>query len=445
MLKFSRGGLSAYRCAARHAITLMNGDSQFPQFYWMERTAPTPPALADPGGASTLALDGLSLDSARLHDQEIAVAVGSRGIGGLREIVRAACEWLIRQGARPFIVPAMGSHGGGTADGQRAVLAEYGITAETTGAEIRPSAETIATCETSEGFPVFAGRDAWTSGGILLINRVKPHTRFSGKIESGLLKMMAVGLGKADGAREVHRLASKHGFEKVIRAVAGATLAGGKIIAGLAIVENARHEPAFIRAATPANMADVEEAMLALAKSLLPKMPFPRLDLLIVDEIGKNIAGSGMDTKVTGRGIQLAPGGAPEINLLYARDLTAESEGNALGVGMADLIHERLYRKIDFGKMYVNARTSLNPAMARLPIRFSTDLEAIGFVLTALGSPAPAALRIARIRNTLSLNHILVSDALAAESHSLAGWSVGRDGARLQFDASGDFAPLAAW
>lgn len=415
---------------------------QLPHFRWIERTASTPPALADPGGRTGQALDELNLDSARLRGHKIAVAVGSRGISGLREIVGAACQWLIRQGATPFIVPAMGSHGGGTAEGQRAVLAEYGVTPESTGAEIRASVDTILTGETLEGFPVFAGREAWASDGILLINRVKPHTRFSGKIESGLLKMMAVGLGKADSAREVHRLGSKHGFENVIRAIAGAELASGKVIAGLAVVENARHEPAFIRAATPANLVDVEEAMLALAKSLLPKIPFAHLDLLIVDEIGKNIAGSGMDTKVTGRGIQLAPGEAPEIGLLFARDLTPESEGNALGVGMADLIHERLYRKIDFEKMYVNARTSLNPSMARLPIRFGADAEAIGFALAALGSPEPATLHAARIRNTLSLSRILVSEALAADARGLADWNVSGEGIDLQFDAAGDLPPF---
>lgn len=420
----------------------MNDSPRLPHFYWIERTVPTPPALVDPGNSAAAALNDLNLESDRLRGRKIAVAVGSRGISRLREIVRAACQWLIRQGAAPFIVPAMGSHGGGSAEGQRAVLAEYGITAETTGAEIRPSMETLVTGETSEGFPIFAGREAWNADGILLINRVKPHTRFSGKIESGLLKMMAIGLGKADGAREVHRLASKHGFEKVIRSVAGATLASSKVIAGLAIVENARHEAAFVRAATPANLIEIEEAMLALAKSLLPKIPFPQIDLLIVDEIGKNIAGSGMDTKVTGRGIQLAPGEAPEIGLLYARDLTLESEGNALGVGMADLIHERLFRKIDFEKMYVNARTSLNPAMARLPIHFRADAEAIGFALGALGSPDPASLRVARIRNTLSLDRILVSEALAAETRSLADWSVSNDAVELQFDSSGDLPPL---
>lgn len=416
----------------------MKALSQLPRFCSIERTAPTHPALPDLGGTVTASLDALALDASALRGRQIAVAVGSRGIGSLREIARAACRWLIEQGATPFIFPAMGSHGGGVAEGQRRVLADYGVTPEYTGAEIRASMETILTGVTPEGFPVFADRTAWESEGVLLINRVKPHTRFSGKIESGLLKMMAVGMGKAEGAREIHRLGSKHGFEQVIRSVAGAMLGSGKIVAGLAVVENARHEPAVVRAARPESIIAVEEEMLALSKSLIPKIPFLHLDVLVVGQIGKNISGSGMDTKVIGRGIQLSPGEAPEIQLLYARDLTDESAGNALGVGMADLIHEQLYRKIDFEKVYVNARTSLNPEMARLPMRFGSDREALDFALAALGGPGPAEARCAFIRNTLSLDRLLVSEALAVEARGLAGWRVSRECEPLEFDAEGN-------
>ncbi|MGH9377526.1 MAG: hypothetical protein ACRD1I_01880 [Terriglobia bacterium] len=412
----------------------MTNPSLFPRFYWLERTAPTQPAIAEPGEAVTAALDALGLDGAELRGKEIAVAAGSRGVAGLREIVRAACQWLLRQGATPFVFPAMGSHGGATGEGQRRVLADYGVTPEVTGAEIRSSMETILTGVTPEGFPVFADRNAWESDGVLVINRVKPHTRFSGKIESGLLKMMAVGMGKAEGAREVHRLASKHGFERVIRTVAGALLASGKIVAGVAVVENALHQPAVVRAARPANIVAVEEEMLAISKSLVPRIPFLHLDLLMVGEIGKNISGAGMDTKVTGRGVDLAPGEAPEIRLIYARDLTEESAGNSMGVGMADLIHERLYRKIDFDKMYVNARTSLNPEMARLPMWFRSDREALNIALGALGGASPAEARLAFIRNTLSLDLILVSEALAAEARGLDGWRLSPESKWLEFD-----------
>lgn len=422
---------------------MLNG-LPLPKFYWLERTSPTLPALSSASAATVAALDSLALD-APLRGKQIAVAVGSRGISGIGEIARAACAWLKQQGALPFIFPSMGSHGGAVAEGQCAVLAEYGITAEQTGIEIRASMETVLAARTPEGFPVYADRIAWSADGVLVINRVKPHTRFSGKIESGLLKMIAVGMGKIDGAREVHRLGTQYGFEKVIRAVAGSALASGKIMAGLGIVENAHHEPAMIRAALPGGIVAMEEELLAAAKTQAPKLPFKDIDLLVVDEIGKNISGSGMDTKVIGRGVEVAAAEAPAIRLLYARNVTAESEGNALGVGMADLIHERLYRQVDFNKMYVNARTSLNADMARLPMRFSADREALSFALESLGSPDAATLRMALIRNTLSLDRILASGALAKTFSSQADapdWRLASGGGiDLPWDKEGNLPP----
>lgn len=417
---------------------MLNG-SALPKFYWLERTAPTLPALPGAGVATVAALD--SLAPCGLRGKQIAVAVGSRGISGIAEIARAACGWLIQQGATPFIFPAMGSHGGGSAEGQRAVLAEYGITPEQMGVEIRASMETVLAARTLEGFPVYADRAAWSAGGVLVINRVKPHTRFSGKIESGLLKMISVGMGKIDGAREIHRLGTRYGFEKVIRAVAGSALSSGKIVAGLGIVENARHETAMVRAALPEGMIAMEEELLTAAKTQAPKLPFRDIDLLVVDEIGKNISGSGMDTKVTGRGVEIAEGEAPAIRLLYARNITAESEGNALGVGMADLIHEQLYRQIDFNKMYVNARTSLNADMARLPMRFPTDREALAFALESLGSRDASALRMVFIRNTLSFDRILASGALAKNFSGEANapnWRLASGEMSLPLDVEGN-------
>jgi hypothetical protein len=342
------------------------------------------------------------------------------------------------RGANPFVFPAMGSHGGATDEGQRLVLAEYGVTSEFTGAEVRSSVEAIKITTTPEGFPVFMDRNAWQSDGVLVINRVKPHTRFSGKIESGLLKMMTIGMGKPEGAQESHLLASRLGYEPVIRAVAGAVLGSGKILAGLAVVENSRHEVAAVRAAQPGGIIALDEEMLMLAKRLQPRLPFSRLDLLMVDEMGKNISGAGMDSKVIGRGVEGGRGDAPEITLIYPRDLTPEAGGNALGVGVADMIHERLYRKIDFEKMYVNARTSLNTDVARLPMWFKTDHDALDFSLRFLGNPRGSELRLAAIRNTLNLDRILVSDALAAEADQLPGWRVSPDSAPLAFDGDGN-------
>jgi len=410
------------------------------RFYFLERTNDPQPRVADPAAEVRAALDTLGLEREQLAGRRIAVAAGSRGIASLREIMRAACQWLIERGANPFVFPAMGSHGGATNEGQRQVLEEYGVTSEFTGVEIRSSIEAVRIAATPEGFPVLMDRNAWQSDGVLVINRVKPHTRFSGKIESGLLKMMVIGMGKPEGARECHLRASKHGYEPVIRAVADVVLKTGKILAGLAVVENGRHQVAVIRAAQPAHIVTLDEEMQAFAKSLQPRLPFSRLDLLMVDEIGKDVSGAGMDTKVIGRDVEGGRGDAPEITLIYARDLTPETAGNALGVGLADLIHERLYRKIDFDKTYVNARTSLNTDVARVPMWFHTDHDALDFALRFLGRPAGSKQRLVSIRNTLSLDRILVSEALAAEAGQLSGWQVCPGSAQLEFDGAGNLA-----
>ena len=372
--------------------------------------------------------------------KRIAVAVGSRGIASLDLLVKAVCDWLGRQGARPFIFPAMGSHGGATAEGQARILADYGITPDTIGVDVCSSMDAVPVGATPEGFRVFMDRLAWESDGVVLLNRVKPHTDFSGKIESGLLKMMAVGIGKREGALECHRWSWKFGFERVIRAMSAQLLASGKILMGVAVVENEYHQIAMLRAAAARDLVTMEEGCLETARALVPRLPLPMLDLLIVDEMGKNISGSGMDTKVIGRGVELPPGQAPEIRLIYLRGLTPQSGGNALGVGLADAIHERLYRQIDFAKMYANARTSMNPPMPRVPIYFPSDREALAWLLGALGSPDPGELRAAWIHNTLDLNRVAVTRRAAGEPREIPGWRMLPEPYTPSFGAGGDFA-----
>ena len=300
--------------------------------------------------------------------------------------------------------------------------------------------DTVSLGSTPEGFQVFMDRLAWESDGVVLLNRVKPHTDFSGKIESGLLKMIAVGMGKADGALECHHWSWKFGFETVIRAMSAKVLASGKILAGVAVVENEFHQVAALRAADAAGIVAMEEACLESARQWVARIPFPKLDLLIVDELGKNISGTGLDTKIVGRGVELQPGEAPQIRLIYVRDLTPESGGNALGVGLADAIHERLYRKIDLQKMYANARTSMNPPMPRIPIFWPSDQQALAWLLGALGSPEPAEQRVAWIRNTLNLNRIAISELLARDAAALPGWRLLPEPFAPAFDEAGNFA-----
>ena len=425
-----------------------NSNVQLSQFHILERTSPSAPPLVDVDKEVRQVLSGVNLPVQKLKGRRIAVSVGSRGIASLPDIVRGICGWLKAQGAQPFVFPAMGSHGGATAEGQKKVLEDYGITPETIGAEVRSSMDAVLVGTSPEGFQVFVDRNAWESDGVIVMNRVKPHTDFTGKIESGLLKMMAVGMGKITGARVVHHWGWKFGFEKVLRAMSAVTLSSGKILAGVAVVENEVHQICAVRAALPEGIVAQEESALALARPLVPRIPFPDLQILIVDRLGKNISGAGMDTKVIGRGVELQPGEAPEIDLIYVRDITSESSGNAVGVGFADLIHERLFRKIDFEKMYINIRTSLNPVAARMPMYSASDRDALHLALGHLGTPGPDEQRIVWIRDTLQLDRIAVSSRLARDAAGLKGWQVTSEQCNSDFDATGDltsmFEPEAA-
>lgn len=419
-----------------------NGHNSLAPFQILERVSATVPAIQRLDDEIHRVLSSLDLPHETLRGRSIAVTAGSRGVASMKEIARAVCGWLTAQGAHPFVFPAMGSHGGATAEGQRKILQDYGVTEEFIGAPIRSSMETFSLGVTPEGFPAFMDRLAWSADGILVTHRVKPHTSFSGTIESGLLKMMAVGMGKEDGARECHRAFRRDGYEKVIRAVSAMTLNSGKILCGMGVIENELHQICSVRAARPEGMVALDEACLTEARRLVSRLPFPNIQFLIVDEIGKNISGTGMDAKVVGRGAQHQTGEAPEIDLIYARDLTAESGGNALGVGLADFVHERLRSKIDFEKMYVNGRTSMSHQMVRLPMVLASDRDAMAFALASLGGPAPAEQSTVWISNTQNLQRIAVSERLAREASGLRGWRLGPEVFQPQFDAQGNFNPL---
>lgn len=382
----------------------------------------------------------------------IAVGVGSRGITNLTTIVAAVLGELRAAGAVPFILPAMGSHGGATPDGQREILAGYGITAETMGVPVRPSLEVRQIGATPEGAPVFCSVEALAADGIIIINRIKPHTDFRGTIGSGLLKMCVIGLGKHAGALAMHRAASRIGHERSIRGMADVILAQAPVLGGIAVLEDAFHATARIVAIPRAAMATAEEALLEAARRLMPLLPFEEVDLLIVDWIGKNISGAGLDPNVTNRWVQGYIGGlmredrpAPFIRRIFVRDLTPESHGNAIGIGLADVTTTRLVRAMDLRATSINALTSLTPQCAKIPIALDTDREAIARSLGSLALEDPARqARVARIESTLSLAEMEVSEALWAEAKSRASLTALGGPREMEFDGEGNLMPGVA-
>ena len=379
---------------------------------------------------------------------KIAVAVGSRGITNLQRIVAEALEALQGAGAKPFIVPAMGSHGGATPEGQTALLAEYGITEAQLGVPIRASLEVAHLGKGEEGSDVYFSEEAGRADGVVIINRVKPHTDFGGCLGSGILKMMVVGLGKRVGAANFHACASRRGYEAVLRASARVTLRSAPILCGVAIVENQRHETAKLQVLLPEDMEAREMELFAQAREWMPKLPFQDLDFLIVDRLGKNISGAGMDPNVIGRGVHgysslLGDRSAsPVIRRLLVRDLTPETHGNAIGIGMADLTTSRLVRSIDQRVTAINALTALTLQCAKIPIHFETDREAISRALDSLALGDPREARVVRIADTLSLEHLEVSEAYLGTVRARRDLVALGEPQEMSFDAQSNLMPL---
>jgi len=374
----------------------------------------------------------------------IAVGVGSRGISNLSTIVRDTVEFLRSAGADPFIVPAMGSHGGATEEGQVGLLADYGVSEENLKVAVRASLEVERLGTTPGGFPVFFSREALRADGIVLINRVKPHTDFKGEIGSGLLKMMVVGLGKRAGAANYHSLASKLGYEQVLKDSARIILEKAPVLFGVAIVENQVHGTARLEVFGRKRIEEGEAELFVEAKRLLPGLPLQEIDLLIVDRLGKNISGAGMDPNVIGRGVhgyvsgQKVSEGEPVIRRLFVRRLTPESHGNAIGIGMADFTTTRLVREVNREITTINALTALSLQSAKIPIHFDTDREVVERALTSLGYADGRDARVMRIRDTLSLERVEVSEALAEEARADSNLELLGEGDEMRFDETGN-------
>lgn len=370
----------------------------------------------------------------------VAITAGSRGIADIVAVVRGIVQYVRAHGGDPFVFPAMGSHGGGTAEGQRAVLAELGMTEATLGAPIHAQMEVVDVGTTPSGVRVVCDKLAHEADGIIIAGRVKPHTDFSGAIESGILKMATIGLGKTAGAKIYHAAFARFGYERIIRETSAVHLAKLNILAGVGIVEDNRGRTNTIEANAPGDIVAAEERLLALAKSLISTLPFAELDLLVVDAMGKNISGCGMDTNVHGRAVdgrtQKTP--TPRIKQLFVRELTPESQGNATGIGLADFTTRRLANTIDWHKTYLNCLTAAQPAGARLPIVCETDAEAIRHALTAAGVEDAHGGRIVRIANTLHMEAMLVSAAALQDIKGNSRYAVGAAVDALDFDGNGN-------
>jgi hypothetical protein len=349
----------------------------------------------------------------------VAIGVGSRGISNIGTIVKSVVEFWKEQGAQPFIFPAMGSHGAATADGQADVLAHYGIHEATMGAPVISSLDVVPLGQTHEGIETFMDRNAYESDGVFLVPRVKWHTDFSGSIESGLFKMMAIGVGKFAGARQYHTFGYRMGLERVILSIGSKVLSSGKLLGGLAIQEGAHHETAGLVPISASHGAQAmlaqEERLLQQVKSWRAKLPAPEIDILIVDEIGKNISGTGMDTKVINRGINGDYNPFPEtpiVHRVYARALSELTYHSGIGIGLADVIHDGLLNDIDWKPTYINSLTASTPAGVRIPIHFPNDLEALTNIAPTVGKIDLSTVTYCRIRNTLELAHAAVSETL---------------------------------
>ncbi|UCD82744.1 MAG: DUF2088 domain-containing protein [Desulfobacterales bacterium] len=412
---------------------------KYPKMIRIKQNFKTNP-IKDIPAAVRSELDKLQPQKIIDRGQTVAITAGSRGINNLAVILSEIVRELKKIGAKPFIIPAMGSHGGATPEGQKKILAHYGVTKENMGVPIKSSMQVIQIGTTPDGIPVYLDRYASQADHIVVFNRVKPHTDFKGKIESGLMKIMAIGLGKQKGADLYHNAIVRLGHYPVLTSVARVILDKCPIAFGVAVVENQRDETEIIRAIPAGEIEQTEPQLLRKAKRLLPQIPLNPIDLLIVDWMGKEISGTGMDQNVIGRTVisYHRPDIKIDILRIFVRDMTAESEGNATAIGNADFTTQRLVDKIDPRATYMNAVTSSCPEAVRIPPYFKTDREVIDTALNTIGLVEPQDARIVHIRDTLHLEEIYISQTMLAEAQKSKDISVIGSARPLKFGKDGN-------
>ena len=398
------------------------------------------PKLEDVRGAVTRALDAVTVEGLVKPGERIAVTAGSRGIYRIDVILKTVIDRLTSCGTEPFIVPAMGSHAGATAEGQKDFIAGYGVTEQAMGCPILSSMAPVALGRSDLGVDCWCDRHAHEADGIVVVNRVKPHTGFSAEIGSGLLKMLAIGLGKHQGARSVHNRGVDIGYEEAIRDGGLFALSVLSVRFGVAIVENQKGETAHVEAVLPAGFESADERLLARARHLMGRLPGHFIHLLIVDEMGKNISGTGMDPNVIGRGMQQEKVklDVPDILRLFVRNLTEETHGNAIGIGYADFTTDRLVAKIDPASTWTNVLASVAPTEAHVPIHYPSDREAIETALATCGTTPTDEMRIVRIRDTEHIDTMLVSESVWDDLSDRDDVEQCGETRKMTFDADGN-------
>ncbi len=392
-------------------------------------------------------LQALDLGNQVKPGQTVAVTVGSRGIANIAVITKAIVAHFKRLNAVPFIVPAMGSHGGGTAEGQRGIVEDYGVTEDFVEAEIRSSMETVIVDKTPQGIPVHFDKQAYGADHVVVAGRIKPHTGFVGEIESGLHKMMLIGLGKHEGAKVYHRAIMDYSWLEIVKTVADSVLRKCKVVCGVGIVENAYDETALIAAVAPHEFLKRETELLVLAKQWMPRLPFSKVDLLIVDELGKNISGSGMDTNVIGRKYndhRATDRDSVAVKTIFVRGLTEATHGNACGIGMAEFTNNRTIESVDRRITAINAITGGHAPAASLPIGFDTDRDVLEAALPTIGLTDPEHARVLQISNTLHLAEVLASEAYLPLIETRDDLEVIEEPRDMEFDEEGNLYPVAA-
>ena len=399
------------------------------------------PTLEDIPAAVRAEVQSLALDSKVTAGESVAISVGSRGIANIALIIKSLVEELKALGLEPFLVPAMGSHGGGVAEAQQAIIEGYGVTEEYTGAPIKASMETVQVGETEDGVPVFFDKYAYEADHVAVVGRIKPHTDFVGEIESGLHKMMLIGLGKHKGAALYHQAIVHYSFDRIIRSVGQTVVDKCGVLLGLGLVENQYDKTALIKGVGAEELVEREKELLVLAKKWMPRLPFETVDLLIVDEIGKNISGAGMDTNVVGRKFHdnhAAEKEYPKVTRILVRGLTEETHGNASGIGTAEYAHKRAIEEMDREITYTNCMTGNHPSGAHIPLYFDTDRICIDRALETVGLVEPENAKVLRIHNTLELAEVLVSEAYLPEVEKRDDLEVIGEAEDMPFDANGD-------